>query len=270
LKIVFNYDLGTIKTTVFDNLLSEILLAKAGQKSILWLVSPWIKDFDFPLVGRGGFTPVLSIKAGTITLLDLLKEYSDAGGKIKLVCYPPHLLFDMSLVTRVVELTRVAAQLRKAKILEPAVEENLSLLKSEAAFLADQFSIHGDVIEFINSTAELNGAEIYYNEKLHAKVILGTNFAIVGSANITPGGFIRNDEIYLVVDEERTISDVKMFCENMILAEGVRRFFVKRRSEYRLEEAIGIDLIADIVKEFSNLPLTMRESLVSCGVKPGE
>jgi hypothetical protein len=265
-KLVFNYEIATIKTALFDNLLNELALAKSGAKPVLWLISPWIKDFDFSLRGRRSLAALLGEPGPSISLLKLLEKYANHGGEIILVSYPPHMLFDAECIQRIIQLIEIRKELEKSKVPDIALEELINLINKEITMLTEQVTTHMDVMKFQKSISALPNSKIYFNERLHAKIILGTNFSMIGSANITPGGFIRNDEVYLIVDDAEILKEIREFCENMIKSEGTRRYFVIQKDHYSICKKVDKELIDQIRTHLADMPLGIREVIELSGI----
>ncbi|MEM1577078.1 MAG: phospholipase D-like domain-containing protein [Archaeoglobaceae archaeon] len=266
MKLVFNYEIATIKTALLDNLLNELALAKSGVHSVLWLISPWIKDFEFSLRGRRSLAVLLGEPGSSVSLLELLEKYSSYGGEIRLVSYPPHMLFDAECIQRIIQLLEIRKELEKSKVPEITLEELINVINKEINMLTEQVTTHVDVIRFQNSISTLPNSQVYFNERLHAKIILGTNFSMIGSANITPGGFIRNDEVYLIVDDANILKEIKEFCENMIKPEGVRRYFVVNKNHYDIHKKIDKELLEQINMHLKEIPLGIKEVLELSGI----
>ena len=189
-------------------ILIEIMNAQVGSE--LFIVSPWIRNILFQTSVRGDLRLALSHAPSRISLLKLLEEFLRRGGRVTIVCLPPHRLVYQRDVDSLVQFFRLR------EIME---DPDLKLaLSSQIDKATSSILVNKPMIDFLATLKKKYGerVEIIYNERLHAKIYLGRQFAIVGSANITNSGFQYNDEICVVGSDDEFTSTLKGFVMSII------------------------------------------------------
>lgn len=112
-------------------------------------------------------------------------------------------------------------------------------------------SVHAGAIKYL----ERYGASIFYNELLHAKILLSDrSLAIIGSANLQEKAMQKNHEIALITNEYEYISQILDFISNLqnlmsitilsssgdkfkgFISKAFDRFFGKKDQEDLLED----------------------------------
>jgi len=91
-------------------------------------------------------------------------------------------------------------------------------LSSQINKATSSILVNKPMVDFLATLKKKYGerVEIIYNERLHAKIYLGEQIAMVGSANITNSGFQYNDEVCVVGCNDEFTSDLKGFVTSII------------------------------------------------------
>ena len=239
IEYLYNYpESSKISERMLDFFCSEVLYSLSRPKDQhLWIVSPWIREIQFPIVSRGDISHLFPDNNGSfITLSEILLRLIEQGVKITIVCLPPHKLVSLQKYLYYIDIEMQISKMRQsfenlhqdlAEISQNAptdkfrtnvlsIEDVLNDLQTSAIqkYSMQQDSIkfgvmrHKDMLEFlrkmqISSNDKL--FEVVYNEKLHAKMVIGSFGGFFGSANITPSGLNSNDEFYVYVQGEEEI-----------------------------------------------------------------
>jgi len=189
-------------------ILTEIINAHVDSQ--FFIVSPWIRNILFRTSVRGDLRLALSHTPSRISLLKLLEEFLRRGGRLTLVCLPPHRLIYQGDIDSLVQLFRLR---------EIVENPNLKLtLSSQINKATSSILVNKPMIDFLATLKKKYGerVEIIFNERLHAKIYLGEQIAMVGSANITNSGFQYNDEVCVVGCNDEFTSDLKGFVTSII------------------------------------------------------
>ena len=253
MKVLSNYDFkykrSTLSEGLFDLLIAEIL--SADENSELILVSPWMRNIDFNTSSRGEIRQILEYKPTRLSLDILLAEFLKRGGSIKIVCLPPHRLVSQDVLDTINELIEI-----REIVDEMDVKRRLNdqITKQTSKALVNQ-----TMLEFI---AELKKTykekiKIIYNSKLHAKIYLGKNLGILGSANMTHYGFKISDEVCLFFNDPDVIRSLKDFISQLSI-----RYHSDQIEEYSFSKYIQIPPnIKSMHPEIERLLITINENL---------
>jgi len=173
-----------------------------GKESSLWIISPWLSDVNFSFVGRSTLSGIFHFPRKSIRLSEILENFLKYGGKLKLICRPPHDLIDIDSIQMLFYLEDADFQ-RKDTIIYKVVDSVLS---------------HKATIDFMLSLlpyVKLKKAKIRFNEKLHAKIFVSESCAVIGSSNMTFSGLYSNLEFNCTITDEENINKIKEFCDEI-------------------------------------------------------
>jgi len=187
---------------LFDLFLDSLIHRKMGGESSLWIISPWLSDVNFSLVGRSTLSGVFPFPRKSIRLSEILENFLNYGGILKLVCRPPHDLVDIDSIQMLFYLEDANFQ-QKDAIIYKVVDSILS---------------HKATIDFMLSLfpyVELKKAKIRFNEKLHAKIFVSKSCAVIGSSNMTFSGLHSNLEFNCAITDEENINRIREFCNEI-------------------------------------------------------
>ena len=296
-KFILNYPQSErISTFILDFFLAELEYARSADDHELWIVSPWIYDFNFDLSTRGSYDNLWpGYTKSSISFSSILKKFLDYQSTINIVCRPPHKLvpFENFIIfhqtkERMTEIENLFDELlkleenmkhltsnqRKLKENILTLTEELRNACSELRFLLDFFREsakgHSDVISFIQDIKqyEPNKVNIYYNSRLHAKILLGKVGGFFGSANITHSGFNYNDELFVYTAEKEVLDALHLIVTN--LAQSEEFGWRKKSSDYSIlyeyqKQTGNIELIREIARS-DDLPEDLREVFEILGI----
>lgn len=284
-----------ISTFLLDFLWNEINVARNSEDYQLWVISPWIMDSRFDLSFKGGFQNLWpGFTKSSISLKQIFKKFLEYNSKIRIVCRPPHLLIPpqnfanfRDMKTTLDELDNLIDQVGKQKdnvvyvgaeneALKEKMSQTLLEIKKKMGYL--RFFLDGlrhscigfsNVLTFIDDLVNFSpeNIEVFFNYRLHAKIILGKYGGFIGSANLTHSGLNYNDEIMAYISDEKTIEKLREMCSNLALSPV--DWWKKRADEYSVrreyERQLGIEKLTKIVND-KNLPSDVREALEIVGI----
>lgn len=227
----------------------------------VWVVSPWITDFEVDLRARGLLLPQLGFERTSIRLGDLLKLCA-RWNQVSVVVRPPHVLFGRGDLVRLVDLLQARATLLADK--EPALglaRPALALLESETERIVTDATSHRDTIRFVRSVAGERNITVHFNPRLHGKILVTPAGALAGSANLTWSGMNSNDEVMLEVSEPDEIEQLHKVAEEM----ASRTFCQDARNyDFLRELSIGERLAVDALLANPVAPSGLAELLREC------
>jgi hypothetical protein len=183
-------------------LMSSVIRVKTQNDYSLWIVSPWLSDVYFNFVGRSSFSGIFPTPRKTIKLSEVLTNFLDYGGRIKLICRPPHDLVDVDNIRMLIYIENSSFP-RRDLIVYKLVDSIMSQ-KSTIDFLLKLFPYY-----------DLGKFELKFSERLHAKIFLSESFALTGSSNITYSGLFSNIEFNFFVFNKEQIEQIKQFCNEI-------------------------------------------------------
>jgi len=245
------YKKTTIAEALLDLFLTEIIDAR--QDSKLFIVSPWIRNIEFQTSVRGSLRTALSYMPSRISLLELLEEFIRRGGKVTIVCLPPHRLIYQEDIDSLIQLKLLE---EKVGDYESKLMISTQITRTTTSILANKPMI--DLLATLKKRYSKN-VEIVYNERLHAKIYLGKYIAIVGSANITNTGFQFSDELCIMDNSKQFIMAVRNFCTSIM-----NRGFSERCEDYVLDKYLSIPKeLGEFHPEVEKLIGTIRQYLSS-------
>lgn len=199
-------DSSVCKIKVSDlllNVLLDIIISeKSGMNEPVWIISPWISDISFSFIGRSTLSGIFPTPKKSMKLSEILKMLLNHGGKLKIVCRPPHDLISIDNL-RILRFLEEANFPRKDLIIYRVVDDILSQ-KSTIDFLYN-------LLPYIEARA----VEFRFNEKLHAKILVSRNCAIVGSSNMTISGVYFNLEFNCFMTDTEEVTKIKRFCNEI-------------------------------------------------------
>jgi hypothetical protein len=221
------YPKATVETRMVDLLIGA--LGTSGAE--LWLVSPWITDFEISLRERGPLVPHFGASVETIRLSALVGLLQETN-RFSIVIRPPHVLMGRGDLARLAEIlgTRTSLALLAE---DPAVRAALGVLEREAERVTGAIMSHGDTLRFIRAVTHMPNVELSFNPNLHAKELSTARAVLVGSAIFTWSGMNRNDELSIIFSEESTVAQLRA-----VAAGFASRWFVTPAAGYAVRKAL--------------------------------
>lgn len=194
-----------------QGLVGLLMETRDAQPGEVWLISPWLRDVVLPV--RGHFASVFGGHREQVPLSEALARLARRH-RLTVVTKPPAELVPLAQVGRLVELVEARARVRAEEEVQgyEAVAVALEALNWEAAALAAEASGHAETLR-MGRVLSGHGAELFFLDRLHAKLLWTPAGALLGSANFTAGGFGRNEEVMAEVTTHR---------EKLLLAEAAR------------------------------------------------
>jgi hypothetical protein len=230
-RILTNYGNGwrrsSIREGIFDLLLSEILVTQHEGTSKLYIVSPWLRNFDLHTPGRGNLQLIMSYLPSKISFFRLLEEYLKKGGNLVLVCLPPHQLVNQDQLNTLTQLHEIRNQTESM--------EMITTILAQIEKATKDVMMNRTMLEFLSKLKRRFGDKVrlVFNERLHAKICCGKFVAIIGSANLTSWGLSSSDEICLILEDPETISGIRKTCESI-----ESRYFSKKSTDYEFSRFV--------------------------------
>ena len=255
MELLTVYPEPTIERRVCDLLLGS--LGARGQE--IWLVSPWITDFEIDLTDRGLFAPSLGSAIETVRLSGLLAVLAQDNA-VNIVSRPPDVHFGWGNLTRLVELFAARSALASGPASD-AAHLALALLERESDAVIGALQSHIDTVRFCRDMRGRRGVTLWFNRRLHAKLLCTPSGAITGSANFTRSGMHYNDELSLQADDATDVAQLRAasrtFCDrrHAVLA---TKYSLRGALSPAEREAFAAVVASDL------LPPGPREFLLSC------
>ncbi|MEM2111078.1 MAG: hypothetical protein QXX08_04275 [Candidatus Bathyarchaeia archaeon] len=247
-RFLLNYPQSErISNSVLDFFLAELTYARSTSDHELWIVSPWITDSNFDLSYRGEFDDIWpGFTKSSISFSYILKKFIDYGSTINFVLRPPHILVPLSNLLAFLDTSEKLAQMEKSfdelsRLLgqirclssdqrkkKTEIDKTFGELYSNASglrFLLDGLRTaargQSDVLAFIQDVKNYSSeqVQIFYNYKLHAKILLGKFGGFFGSANITHSGLNYNDELFAFVNDEESVHELLEIARKLAYSE---------------------------------------------------
>lgn len=192
------YNRATIREGLLDLLLSEIICVEHDEKTRLFIVSPWLRNIEFQVGGRGNLRLIPPYIPSRTSLFRLIELYLESGGGLTLVCLPPHKLVEQARINSVLRLHEVRDRLSAAGDIDASV-----YLSAEIDRITNEILIHRPMLDFIGKLhRRFKGkCSIVYNSELHAKICVGSKLALFGSANFTQRGVSKGDELSIIIGQ---------------------------------------------------------------------
>ena len=296
-KFLLNYpESERISTQLLDFFWAELVYARSGEEHELWIVSPWITESSFDLSNRGNYRDVFpGFTKSSIPLSHVLKKFIDYQSTINIVCRPPHLLVPIRnfLVFHDVkknltqieqlfgQLTELQGSIKYLTSSQRRLKTNIENLTSDIAdkcgdlrFLLGIFRGasrgNSNVIAFLQDVYGHgpDRVNIYYNYRLHAKILLGEFGGFFGSANVTHSGFNFNDELLFYVTDKETLETLRDISNRLAQFEGD---WWKKKSEkysvlYEYRRLVRDEALLREIAGSKELPDDMKEVLELLGV----
>ena len=295
-KFLLNYPQNErISTFLLDFFWNELNVARSTKNYELWLISPWITDSYLDLSSKGTFSDLWpGFTKSSLSLKQILKKFLEYDSKIKLVCLPPHSLvspknlsdfYEFKVILNEMDnlFKELDEQLEKMvcisssqKILRERIVKRVSELKQRMSGLRNYLNRfrqnskgYSDVLTFIYDLINFKpkNVDVYFNYRLHAKIILGKYGGFIGSANITNRGLNFNDEIFLYITDEELLEELRKICS--YLARSENEWWKKRVDEYPAEyeyvRQIGRDKLMKIIND-EDVPKDIKEIFEIIGI----
>jgi hypothetical protein len=271
-----------ISMQVIDFFTAELIYARSRpEKHTIWIISPWIIESQFDLSERGTLDDFFPEYAeSTIPLSGFIKKLLDYGTRVNFVCKAPHDLMNIHGFHRYLVLNdkfkkigklfdsiedlqagipsfNSAAKERRTEVLQQTAKlrtivDGFRRFKNGA--MANAIG-RSDVIAYVQSFKQYapDQVRVYYNQKLHAKLLLGKFGGFFGSSNITYSGLNTNDELWSYVSDPEMLQQLHYHASRFAHAEGygwkmsAERYSIQYAMEkliegYKLEEILTADL----------------------------
>lgn len=211
MKILSNYYNKSLRSTISEGLFNLLLaeISASNEESELILVSPWMRNIDFNTSSRGELRQILEHKPTKISMETLLDEYLKRGGRLKIICLPPHKLIsgdELDTISELIEIREIVDDLEVQKKI------NDQITKHTSKVLGNQ-----TMLKFIGQLKKKyqEKIDIIYNSRLHAKIYLGKYLGILGSSNMTHYGFNYSDEVCLLFNDEVVLQELRTFIDEL-------------------------------------------------------
>lgn len=285
-----------ISMKLLDFFLTELVYARSTKDHELWVVSPWITESNFDLSTRGNYEDLFpGFTKSSISLSQVLKKFIDFQTTINIVVRPPHLLVPIQNFLRFHNTKKKLVQIEQAfgklgKLQEQIIplsssqkelKTRIENLTSEIEGLCGQLRVVLDifrgfskgqsrVISFIQDIYgyEPDRVNIYYNYRLHAKILLGKFGGFYGSANVTHSGFNYNDELFSYVTDEKEIEILRRISNT--LAQSENEWWKKKLNRYSLwyeyRRRVGNETLLREIVTSKEFPSDMKEVLDLLGL----
>jgi hypothetical protein len=272
-----------ISMQVVDFFTAELIFARSQpEKHTVWVISPWIIESQFDLSERGAMEDFFPEYAeSTIPFSAFIKKLLDYGTRVNFVCKAPHDLMNIRVFhgylvlndkfKKIGDLFDSIQQLQvegMSSMTSGAREKKAEVLQQTAKLrsVVDGFrryqnsAIHtaigrSDVIAYVQSFKQYapEQVRIFYNQKLHAKLLIGKYGGFFGSANITYSGLNTNDELWTYVSDPAILQQLHYHASRFAHAEGygwkmsAEKYSIQYAMEkliegYKLEEILTADL----------------------------
>jgi len=296
-RFLLNYPQNErISTQLLDFFWSELVYARSMTDHELWIVSPWITESHFDLSVRGSYEDLWpGFTKSSIPLSFILKKFIDYQSTINIVCRPPHILVPAENLlafhdtkTKFAQMEHLFEELnqllgeikyltsnqRKLKVDIESVTMDLRRISGELRVFLDILRRaskgQSDTIAFIQDIKSYghDRVNIYYNYRLHAKILLGKLGGFIGSANVTHSGFNFNDELLFYMTDKETLKVLRIIASRLAQFEG--DWWKKKSSEYSLSyeyrRQVGDEALLKAIARSKELPDDIKEVLGLLGI----
>jgi len=187
---------------LFDIFLNSLIHRKIGDECLLWIISPWLSDINFSFVGRSTLNGVFLVPRKAIRLSEILTNFINYGGTLRLVCRPPHDLIDVDYIRMLFYLE--SADLPQKNAIIYRIVDNIVSQKATIDFVLN-------LLPYVESERAL----FRFNEKLHAKILVSKDCALTGSSNMTLSGVYFNLEFNCIITDNENLNKIKEFCNEI-------------------------------------------------------
>ena len=283
-RLICNYPKReSISEQLLDFFSAELIYARTQRDHNLWLVSPWITESEFALSSRGNFADLFPGHSyAAISFSEMLKRFLDYGSTLHVVCYPPHLHVNIKQIqayqemkTRFDAISSLLRSIETAQLVltETAGREGTLPVERDLATLQRLFSEmrpeldrarekakgRSNVVSFVKDLQRYapSQVKIYYNERLHAKMIIGKYAGLFGSANLTHSGFNENDELFAYETDPEILTRMRDVAWRLSHSKkldwkgpadnySAYKQFKRIIGSYKLKELAGAELPAEI------------------------
>lgn len=206
---------------LFDIFLNSLIHRKIGSECSLWIVSPWLSDITFSFVGRSTLNGVFLIPRKAIKLSEILTNFLNCGGMLKLVCRPPHDLIDVDSIRMLFYLESVDFPQKDAMIYR--IVDNIVSQKATIDFVLN-------LLPYVES----GRASFRFNEKLHAKILVSKDCALTGSSNMTHSGMYFNLEFNCIITNNEDLNKIREFCNEIWNQSDDLISYVKKCADFQI------------------------------------
>lgn len=215
MKVYGNYPEPTLSRG-----LAKLLVDSLDAKGEVWLISPWLKDVRLAIAKLGDFASLLGGQREEIELSQLLTHIAEQH-RLRVITKPPgelipfrelkRLAYKLDLRRRLLEEREKEEDLQVYDIIEEVIEE----FNTEIEQLASAATVHAEAIR-IGRMLQAKGAELYYLDKLHAKLLWTPLGSLIGSANFTNSGLSYNDELMVEITDPTELPKLRTLAQQMV------------------------------------------------------
>jgi hypothetical protein len=272
-----------ISMQVIDFFNAELIYARSQpEKHTMWVISPWISESEFDLSERGAMEDLFPEYAeSAIPFSAFIKKLLDYGTHINFVCKPPHELMNIRGFHSYIVLNDKFKKIDKLfESIESLHEDGMSVMSGQgrekkAEVLHQTARLKGvvegfkryqnsamntaigksNVIAYVQDFKQYapDKVRIFYNQKIHAKLLLGKFGGFFGSANITYSGLNTNDELWSYVTDNEILQQLHYHASRFAHADGygwkmsAEKYSIQYAMEkliegYKMEEILAAEL----------------------------
>lgn len=239
---------GNYPEPTFSRGLAELLVQLLDfPRDEVWLISPWLKDVRLAIAQLGDFASLLGGQREEIELSQLLTRIAEQH-RLRVITKPPgelipfralkRLAYKLDLRKRLLEEREEEEDLQGYDIIEEVIEE----FNTEIEQLTSAAIVHAETIR-IGRMLQAKGAELYYLDKLHAKLLWTPIGALIGSANFTNGGLSYNDELMVEITDPAELPKLQPVAQHMVnravLAQEYSLNKTLEREEYLVKDYLA-------------------------------
>ncbi|AFZ22350.1 phospholipase D-like domain-containing protein [Allocoleopsis franciscana] len=242
MKVYGNYPEPTLSRG-----LAKLLVDSLDAMGEVWLITPWFKDVRLAIAQLGDFASLLGGQREEIELSQLLTRIAEQH-RLRVITKPPgelipfrtlkRLAYKIDLRKRLLEEREEEEDLQGYGIIEEVIEE----FNTEIEQLTSATTVHAETIR-IGRMLQAKGAELYYLDKLHAKLLWTPIGALIGSANFTNGGLSYNDELMVEITDPTALPKLQLVAQQMgnraVLAQEYSLNKTLEREEYRVKDYLA-------------------------------
>ena len=237
--------------------LAQLLVDSLDANGEVWLISPWLKDVRLAIAQLGDFASLLGGQREEIELSQLLTRIAEQH-RLRVITKPPGELIPFRTLKRLaykIDLRKRLLEEREEEDLQgyDIIEEVIEEFNADIEQLTSAATVHAETIR-IGRMLQAKGAELYYLDKLHAKLLWTPIGALMGSANFTNGGLSYNDELMVEITDPAELPKLQSIAQQMgnraVIAQNYSLNKTLKREEYPLNDYLAfIDS-----QELQNLP----------------
>lgn len=195
-----------------DLVMKSLLQAYDCAPGEVWLITPWLKDVQFSTDNLGPYRSLLGGYRPHVSFQELLKLLTRKH-LLHVIVKPPHELVPIPSLKRIKDMDGRRRLILAREDLDYDVHDAfLATTEEELSHLKKDFLNHADTVLFAEALAHM-GAQVYFRDALHAKLLWLPSGALFGSANFTNGGLSYNAELVAEVLDDDELLALKTAAE---------------------------------------------------------